>query len=470
MANSDNQKQRSYLFDLGWVRQKGEWLNELRRFAGMEGKWIDLSKMDAAIRAQVANGTAYVDEFNHKVEEKHASFIRLDTGIVVPKDKTGDVDRFLIIKFHRNTYGMWAGLDFEYGDEAEPNPEETSDSQKKDPFYEDIFWRQGWQDELQQLAVDEPWDNEYGPGGRLLPYLKYTYLRLKLEDKEGEDGKIAKTDDGKWLAFNTGLVSRDNLYPIVALCGKNAKAHPEWEFDRFIVWPSEKEECNQLALKDRLAIDRFSSPPPPKANWFGNLGTKILASSEIEEEWVEIEKFFKGEKIVNDKKVGPFYPPKLLLALSIAFGDESAKRNALALIRMDEANLPSEKEMRNTKAGEILKSLGDPDDVRRQALIIVQGSFKQALRRLEWEMGTAVPMWEPSSQKKDRYSFLLPLSFGADPLQADIALRMAPPEGKSFRYRPLSFLSLRAAYSNARLLRRPEALWLRDYVEGRYRS
>lgn len=460
MANSDNQKQRSYLFDLGWVRQKGEWLNELRRFAGMEGKWIDLSKMDAAIRAQVANGTAYVDEFNHTVEEKHAAFIRLDTGIVVPKDKTGDDDRYLIIKFHRNKYDLWTGLDFEFGDLAESDSDETLDSKKKEPFFEDIFWRQGWQDELRQLAVDEPWDNEYGPGGRLLPYLKYTYLRLKLEDKHKEEGKIAKSNDGKWMAFNTGLVSRDELYPIVALCRKNAKAHPEWEFDRFIVWPTDKEQRNRLILRDSLAIDRFSSSAPCKANWFGNLETTVLAPSEIDEEWTAIEEIFQR----------PYYPPKLLLSLTEAFENEDAQKKALALVRMEEANLPSEKKMRDATAGEILKSLGDPDDVRRQALAIVRGAFKQAVRRLEWEMGTAVPMWEPSSNQLGKFSFILPLSLGGNPLRADVALRLASPDGKGgTRYRPLSFLSLRAAYSDARLLRRPEALWLRDYAEGQYR-
>ena len=461
MAANDKEKQRSYLFDLGWVRQKGEWLNELRKFAGREGERIDLPGMDRRIRAQIANGDAYVDEFNHKVKEQYALFIRLDTGIIVPKDKTGDTDRYLVIKFHRNKYDMWAGLDFEYGDEAEPNPEETPGSQKKDPFYEDIFWRQGWQDELQQLAVDEPWDNEYGPCGQLLPYLKNTYLRLKLEDEEKPEGKIAKSDDKKWMAFNTGLVSREKLYPIVAICKQNAKGHPEWEFDHFIVWPTEKEQGKQLALRDSLAISRFSSLPP-RANWFAKLETTVLSPSEIKEEWGAIEDIFKK----------PYYPAKLLLALAIAFGNDDAHKKAAALVRMEEANLPSEKKMRDATAGSILKSLGDADDVRRQALIIMQVAFKQALRRLEWEIGTAVPMWEPSSNKLDKYSFMLPLSFFDDPLHADVALWLIPSSGQDgTRYRPAKFLpSLGAAYSDARLLRRPEALWLRDYAEGQTRS
>ncbi len=463
MANSDNQKQRSYLFDLGWVRQKGEWLNELRKFAGREGERIDLPGMDRRIRAQVANGDAFVDEFNQKVEEKHAAFIRLDTGIIIPKDRTGDTDRYLIIKFHRNMYDLWAGLDFEYGDEAESNPEESQGAQKKDPFYEDIFWRQGWQSELQQLAVDEPWDNEYGPCGRLLPYLKYTYLRLKLEDEEKPEGKIAKSGDGKWMAFNTGLVSREKLYPIIALCKQNAKGHPEWEFDHFIVWPTEKEHRKQLPLRDSLAINRFSSLPP-KANWFAELETTILFPSAIKDEWTKIVYIFEKS----------YYPTKLLLALAIAFENGEARKMADALVRMEEANLPSEKKMREATAGNILKSLGDAEDVRRQALAIVQDAFKKALRRLEWEIGTAVPMWEPSSNKLEKYSFMLPLSFFDDPLQADVALRLEPfssNEQDGTRYRPASFLpSLGAAYSDARLLRRPEALWLRDYIEGRCRS
>ena len=222
-------------------------------------------------------------------------------------------------------------------------------------------------------------------------------------------------------------------------------------------------EAETQAMKDRLAIGRFSSTPPPKANWFGNLKTTIMTSLEIDEEWTAIEGIFRR----------PYYPPKLLVALSVAFGNDDALKKSYALVRMEEANLPSEKKMRDATAGGILKSLGDMDDVRRQALAIVKAEFKRTLRRLEWEMGTAVPMWDPSSTQLNKYSFMLPLSFGSDPLRADVALRLDPASlsgQEDSRYRPVSFLSLRAAYSDARLLRRPEALWLRDYVEGRYRS
>ena len=117
--NGNQQKQRSCLYDLGWIRQQGEWLDALRQFAGREGEWLDLAGMDSRMRAQIESGAAYVDINNRKVEERHAAFIRLDTGIVVTKEKTGDDNRYVIIKFHRNQYGSWTGLDFEYGDVAE---------------------------------------------------------------------------------------------------------------------------------------------------------------------------------------------------------------------------------------------------------------------------------------------------------------------------------------------------------------
>lgn len=117
--NGNRQKQRSCLYDLGWIRQQGEWLDALRQFAGREGERLDLTGMDSRMRAQMENGAAYVDVNNRKVEERQAAFIRLDTGIVATKEKTGDDNRYVIIKFHRNQDGRWTGLDFEYGDVAE---------------------------------------------------------------------------------------------------------------------------------------------------------------------------------------------------------------------------------------------------------------------------------------------------------------------------------------------------------------
>ena len=456
MTMNDTPKRRSYLFEIGWVRQKGEWLNELRSFAGRDGERIDLEGMERAIRAQIDSGTAYVDAYNHKVDKASAAFIRLDTGIIVSKEKTGDVSRYLVIKFHRNRYDMWAGLDFEYGDEAKDNPEEDT-AQKKEPFYDDIFWRPGWQDDLLNMAVQEPWDNEFGPAGRLLPYLKYTYRRLTQENK------VYKADGGKLLAFNTGLVTRAELYPIVAICDKNEKSRPEWKFDRFVAWPEDVK--GEVDIKDRLLIRRVSAIPE-KADWSSILEEGILRPSSIAKAW--------KSAIANDvffHKYNPSkLPSKLLEALAVRFNNNEAKSKAWSLVRMEEANLQSEKEMRDKVAEMIWNSLGNSEDVKMMAVEIVQEAFEVTLRRLDWEIGTAVPMWEPeASINPDTFSFMLPLSFGEDPLRADVALVLRSPKKKDGEtgYVPKSLLTLKAAYSNARLLRRPEALWLRDYIEKR---
>lgn len=443
------ESKRSCLYDLGWIRQKGMWLKELMRFAGREGEQLDLDGMDRRMRAQVESGTAYVDGNNHKVEEARAAFIRLDTGIVVPKETTGDEDRYLIIKFHRNQYDLWTGLDFEYGGIVEIVQDETENEKESDPFYDDIYWKPGWQDQLLGLVVDEPWDNEYGPGGRLLPFLRYTYRKLKVDGN-----KIVRSQDGKCLVFNTGLVTHDNLDPIVAVCSDNKPRRPDWQFDRFVIWSK-----GNALQKDRLLMKRFPEGfVPGTADWFDKLKTTILLPSSIREDWSKIEHDFSLSR----------YQSELLMAIAIALDNKEAIKVAQALLRMDEANLDSEREMRNGTVWKILKKLGDPEDVRIQALEIVKKSFSLALRRLSWEVGTAVPMWEASSKDGNNFSFMLPLSFGKDPLHADVVLRLKPVRdnsGDNVVYRPESFLKLDAAYNKARLLRRVEAFWLRDYVE-----
>ena len=439
MANSDKQKQRSCLYDLGWIRQKGEWLHDLMAFAGITER-IDMVTLDKRLRAQVQNGKAYVDGNYTMVDEAKATFIRLDTGIVVPKEKTGDENRYLIIKFKRNQYGMWVGLDFEFGDVAENAVEEKGTGPThSDPFLQDIYWPKGWQDQLQDLAVEEKWGNEYGAAGLLQPYIRYTYRRLKTQRK------IVNNDN--FLLFNTGLVTRDSLEPIVAICKRNDVSKKQrWMFDRFISW------TNQDASRKDLLLMRQFSETPQKADWLEVL-TKPLLPSAIKEDWTAIE----GHA---------YYPCEMLMALSISLENDQARVDSDTLMRMESANLQSECELRKAMAGKILKELGDVGEVRIHANDILHRAFALAVRLLSWEIGTAVPMWDPSS---DNYNFMIPLSFGEDPLKADIALRLVPISDKNnngaMLYRPESFLTLQAAYSNARLLRRPEASWLRDYIE-----
>ena len=85
-------------------------------------------------------------------------------------------------------------------------------------------------DELAELADDEVWEyqkptseNHHKP--ILFNYLRYTYSRL------AEEGKIVVSDDGQFIAFNTGLVT-ENQEPIFCLSNQNRlqDARQPWHF------------------------------------------------------------------------------------------------------------------------------------------------------------------------------------------------------------------------------------------------
>ena len=84
-------------------------------------------------------------------------------------------------------------------------------------------------DELARLAEPEVWDYQRTPSTHRKPilhnYIRYTYTRL------AEEGKIAVSDDGQYIAFNIGLVT-PNQEPLFALANHNhlPNAQQPWHF------------------------------------------------------------------------------------------------------------------------------------------------------------------------------------------------------------------------------------------------
>ena len=77
-----------------------------------------------------------------------------------------------------------------------------------------------------------------------------------------------------------------------------------------------------------------------------------------------------------------------------------------------------------------------------------------ALKRIQWNFKTAIPMYYPTM---DKMSLLLPLSLVDDEI-VDIAL--VAEKTKSGNYIGHTILPLNWAYSNARLVARPDSDWL----------
>src|SRR5580658_1982345 len=73
-------------------------------------------------------------------------------------------------------------------------------------------------DDLAALAEPETWDYQHTPSDHNKPilfnYLRYTYGRL------ADEGKIVVSDDGQFIAFNTGLVT-EHQEPLYLLANQN---------------------------------------------------------------------------------------------------------------------------------------------------------------------------------------------------------------------------------------------------------
>jgi len=81
-------------------------------------------------------------------------------------------------------------------------------------------------------------------------------------------------------------------------------------------------------------------------------------------------------------------------------------------------------------------------------------SLSLALKRVQWNFKTAIPMYYPSN---DKMSLLLPLSLIDDDI---IDLALVTEKTPSGNYLGHTILPLDWAYSNARLITRPDSDWL----------
>lgn len=85
----------------------------------------------------------------------------------------------------------------------------------------------------------------------------------------------------------------------------------------------------------------------------------------------------------------------------------------------------------------------------------LEDSIKLAIKRVEWNYKTAIPMYNPRQKKG---SLLLPLVL-LDENHVDLA--MVVQRHASGAYQEETILSLDYAYSNSRLITRPDRNWLK---------
>jgi len=273
--------------------------------------------------------------------------------------------------------------------------------------------------QLKDLALPEQW--YYGhsiPSDGKLPildnYFRYTFFKLKKE------GKILEGDE--FAAFNTGLVNK-TYKDIFALFKKHEDEGLPWSFNSFCV---EGEDWGGKRM-----VSEFKELPL-RANYFN-----------------------EPVEMIYDTTAGkPSLDHTHILV-------ENASRLPFAFL---EENCPKGFHVENietmdfNRRQEYFTELSSAVKGDERNLRYMKGRLDDAvdlaLKRTIWNFKTAIPMYYPTT---DKMSLLLPLALVNDD-NVDVALVVG--RQKSGNYIGHTILPLDWAYSNARLITRPDSDWL----------
>ena len=289
------------------------------------------------------------------------------------------------------------------------------------------YFKEGYTEALEQLkdlALPEQWsystDTQPEKSYPILDkYLQYTFLKLK------EEGSILQ--DNECAVFNTGLV--DYRYqPICAFFKKNPnnpKVPTPWFFDSFCIVGEEKGK----------EIGAHFSETPKKANFFSDPKQLIYEYDD------------------NHQPKKPDMPWNHILVDNIKRLPPEFIKNCIRYMRLQENTYEKLIAMSVNERENFYKTQKEGTLLEKEMRTRIDAEVKMALVRVAWNFKTAVPMWYP---QKHSLSFLLPLCLVST--QADVALVVERQE--SGKYQGQTILPLQWAYSNARLICRPDSDWL----------
>lgn len=274
--------------------------------------------------------------------------------------------------------------------------------------------------QLKDIALEERWSySEDSESGHQYPilynYLIYTFYRLTQEN-----GKIIEQED--FAAFNTGLVDK-RYETIYALFQKNKdkNIHQQWEFFDFCI-----------AAEDRAGktlVSKFSLPQP--AQYINNSADIWYDTSS------DLQLDFEHIIVENTNR------------LPLSFLNENSPKG----FSVEDITKMTNTE-KNTYFEQFGKAIKEDSSKYRYIKNRLNDSLNLALKRVKWNYKTAIPMYFPT---RNVMSLLLPLAL-VDDNKIDIALVVEKKE--SGNYLGHTILPLDWAYSNARLVCRPDSDWL----------
>ena len=273
---------------------------------------------------------------------------------------------------------------------------------------------------LKNMALSERWtysvEDENYPNPILAKYLKWTFVKLKRENK------ILYSND--YAAFNTGLV--DKFYkPIYAVFDKNKFNKQPWHFIDFCV-------AGSSTVAARKLTDNFSQLPE-RASYIQKYDDVIYDTSlPVDVNWEHI-------ILENIDRM----PAELLRQVCLGSFD------VLDPSQLNECDKPHYYEE--------LRNVLEANPMRLSIISSMMSmAVETAKHRVEWNYKTAIPVYYPTD---DSVHLILPLALNInEPDEISIALVMT--KTPSGRYRAVTIFTLDMAYSNARLVTKPSSDWL----------
>lgn len=322
----------------------------------------------------------------------------------------------------------------------------TETDSKAEKYPSQKMWLYKWAmiptnkiEELSKLALEEKWyyGERTSPKSNDLPilrnYLAYTFKRLCYEGKImiGMD----KERNEEYAAFNTGLV--DKKYEcIYALFKKNSQyTNYYWYLLDFVV---AGEDIGKTLIK-------VFSPLPKRANYFENKIQNMLYDTTTGDLSCDY------THIITERTE----------RLPLEFIKEHCSDDFLCIdgVNIDDVYyLESKNPARKAYFVSLGSKIKGTSRVLNRLKNRISNAIDLALKRVEWNYKTAIPMYYPT---KNTGSLLLPLSL-VDEDHVDLALVVErQPSGA---YQGQTILPLDLAYSNSRLVTRPDSDWLKTDI------
>lgn len=310
------------------------------------------------------------------------------------------------------------------------SPQTSTPARSSVPRLVDWAWLGHYQSAMQDLAemaLPEAWD--FGSAATrnysiLTSYLTGTFSRLY------DQHKIVRSDDGRWAAFNTGLMNTA-YKPIYALFDKNRnEGQQEWHLYDFCVEDEDR--------AGKILTGEFDLRPEP-AQYLDSVYDAVydvrLGAPSIDHHHIIIERLER-------------YPYRILKEFAPE-GFDMVRPENLSDVQ------------RATFFRRLKLALENDNNTYDSFKDKIDDAVAMALKRVQWDYKTAVPMYYPQTKG---ISLLLPLAL-KDRQSVDLALVVT--KDADGLYCGQTIYPLEWAYRNARLICRPESDWLSTHTYNR---